>query len=126
MENKYLHIALLKTWLFLPFFFYNNCILANIDAVSCEYLSFSKMQKSVIFDFSDNSNPFKNDVPKDSSENHLLSNVDVEEIVEPFALKNFTLLSFFSSNHYKLLIRKSKDASNIQFYLDIVPPPPKR
>ena len=127
MKNKYLHISLLKTWLLLPFFFLTTCILANTDGGSCEPLPFSKMEKSVFFDFADNSKPFKSELPQNSSsENHLLSYGEVEEIVDSLALKNLTLVSCFSCNDYTLLIRKSQEVSSIQFYLDIVPPPPKR
>jgi len=127
MKNKYSHIQLLKTWLLLPFFFYATCLLATSNGTSCESISFSKIQKSIFLNLVDNSTPFKSELPQDpSSENHLISYADIEEIVEPFALKNFTLVECFSRNADKLLISKCKEESNIPFYLDIVPPPPKR
>ena len=125
MKNKTAHTQQLKLWLLLPFIFCAIWSLAPTNRTS-EPVLFSKLQISVLFAFADNSIPFKNTFPEDSSsQNHLLSNSDVEEIVEPFPVKHFTIISSCSYNDDKLIIRKCQEASNIQFYLDIVPPPPK-
>lgn len=124
MTRKNLHIPFSRIWFLLPVLLFANCILANTSQATINTKSCKENQKSTINFLSNQSIPIGCELPKDSpSENHL-SNSDIEEIVDPFAVKNFAPLDVSVCASTEVII-KYKEAGNRQYQPNIVPPPPK-
>lgn len=126
MKKTQLHIDSFLIWLALPFFFFTSCIMAHTTERTCVSLSFSKTEKSTPFSIKNTSEPIGEEFPENSpTENHVISNTDIENIVDFFMIKN---IFFFTACHLYNPTRVTinyKETYNMRFYPDIVSPPPK-
>ena len=128
MKKLVLHINSLLIWLLLPLFFFTSCMLANAPKLTCNSISSSVVQKSIVFICNANSQSSSDEFPEDSpNKNNEISidEISIDDVIDTLIIKNIVFYTTYITEYSTFLPIKYKESGNMQCHLDIVPPPPK-